>query len=99
MIYSTNITNLTGNISISNITMKPRQTYAKAGPVEIFFLVCLMIVIIFGNGLVYLAFSTVDRKLRTITNYFVINLAVSDILVGTFSMSFWLCLRTGKLIS
>ena len=71
------------------------KPYSSAGPVEIVFLAFLMAAIITGNSLVCMAFSSVDRKLRTVTNYFVINLAVSDILVGTFSLSFWLCMRTG----
>ncbi len=84
------------NISnITNTTLKSRMAYAYAGPVEVVFLIFLMVCIISGNCLVCLAFSSGDRKFRTVTNYFVINLALSDILVGIFSMSFWLCIRTG----
>ncbi|XP_065071997.1 D(2) dopamine receptor A-like isoform X2 [Rhopilema esculentum] len=105
---STNYTNFTSNsnltssiynLTVLNETMRSSfpQSYTKAGAIEITFLVFLMIVIIFGNSMVCLAFSSVDRQLRTVTNYFVINLALSDILVGTFSMSFWLCIRTGTI--
>lgn len=86
------------NSTAANSTGGYTMSYTTAEPVEICFLVFLMIVILFGNSMVCCAFSTVERKLRTVTNYFVISLAVSDILVGTFSMSIWLCIRTGKLI-
>ena len=95
---NSNLSSSIYNLTVLNETMRSSfsQSYTKAGAIEITFLVFLMIVIIFGNSMVCLAFSSVDRQLRTVTNYFVINLALSDILVGTFSMSFWLCIRTGK---
>lgn len=48
----------------------------------------LIIGTIFGNGLVCLAFHKI-RTLRTVTNYFVVSLAVADLLVGFVSMPLW----------
>eukprot|EP00794_Sanderia_malayensis_P005490 gene5490-6175_t len=90
-----NLTNIT-NSTTTKAPIFNGERYDSAGAVEIVFLVFLMICIITGNSLVCFSFSIVDRKLRTVTNYFVINLALSDILVGTFSLPFWLCIRNGK---
>uniref|UniRef100_A0A8C4Z1K0 G-protein coupled receptors family 1 profile domain-containing protein n=1 Tax=Gadus morhua TaxID=8049 RepID=A0A8C4Z1K0_GADMO len=46
-------------------------------------MVTLVIVIVAGNALVIMAF-VVDKTLRTQSNYFFLNLAISDFLVGTF---------------
>ena len=99
-ISSINNTNLSRalNLTVANSTNNTNSVYTVADPVEICFLIILMVVILFGNSVVCCAFSTVERTLKTVTNYFVINLAVSDILVGTFSVSLWLSLRTGKIV-
>ena len=47
---------------------------------------------LFGNGLVILAFYRF-HVLRTITNYFVVSLAVADILVACLSMPCWMYIR------
>ncbi|EDO35278.1 predicted protein, partial [Nematostella vectensis] len=52
------------------------------------FLLFIMIMSLSGNILVILAFKTY-RKLRTKTNYFVVSLAIADILVSLFSMPIW----------
>ena len=44
---------------------------------------------VFGNGLVVGSFIRHSR-LRTITNYFVMSLAVADIIVGTISIPIWI---------
>ena len=83
-----NSTNGTSVVSESNM---------KLGQVlEIIFLVLLMFFIIFGNILVCLAFNTFRHQLKTITNYFLVNLACSDFLVGVFPLPFWISVRTGK---
>ena len=63
---------------------------------SLFTLASLICCIIGGNVLVICAFVTVGRKIRTITNYFVVSLAVSDILVGVFSVPFWMLVQISK---
>ena len=58
------------------------QTYIITSTV---LLSVLIPVIVIGNVLVILAFGT-TRRLRTTTNYFVVSLAFTDILVGGLSL-------------
>ena len=44
---------------------------------------------IFGNGLVCAAFAT-NKRLRILTNYYVVSLAVSDILVGGINIPLYM---------
>lgn len=46
-------------------------------------MVTLVVVVVAGNALVIMAFI-VDKTLRTQSNYFFLNLAISDFLVGEF---------------
>ena len=52
------------------------------------FLVIIIIKALFGNVLVVIAFA-VFQKLRNMTNYFIVSLAVADILVAAVSMPVW----------
>eukprot|EP00794_Sanderia_malayensis_P005452 gene5452-6134_t len=54
-----------------------------------FGIVILIIAAIAGNVLVCSAFCYY-RRLRTVTNYFIVSLAVSDIMVAAISMPLWL---------
>ena len=65
--------------------------------VEIVFLAQIAVLIILGNVLVILAFAKGPRRIRTFTNYFIINLAVSDILVGCLSVPIWIFRKLGKI--
>lgn len=60
------------------------------------FLSLVIFLALFGNGLVILAFFRF-HVLRTITNYFVVSLAVADILVASLSMPFWMYFRLSAL--
>lgn len=63
--------------------------------VSTFLLIIIIILALLGNALVIRAFAAF-RKLRNLTNYFVISLAVTDILVAVFSMPVWVAyLLTG----
>ena len=53
-------------------------------------LYCLLVVtIITGNGLILTSFA-MNRKLRTVTNTFIVSLSLSDILVGLVSIPCWI---------
>jgi len=56
--------------------------------VSTFLLIIIIILTLLGNSLVIRAFFAF-RKLRNVTNYFVVSLAVTDILVAVFSMPVW----------
>lgn len=64
--------------------------------VELIVLCLIAILVLVGNVLVILAFWLGPRSIRTHTNYFVVNLAVSDLMVGLFSLPFWIINRAGK---
>lgn len=53
------------------------------------FYVIIAFLAVFGNGLVVGSFIQYSR-LRTITNYFVVSLAVADIIVGVISIPIWI---------
>lgn len=48
-------------------------------------MVIICIITIIGNALVMISFI-MDKKLRTLSNYFLLSLAVSDVMIATFSM-------------
>lgn len=74
------------NTSIS--TSSPAQFSQSFSIPSFIFLCFIFIMTLSGNTLVILAFKTY-RKLRTKTNYFVISLAIADILVALASMPIW----------
>ncbi|RWR99690.1 gastrin/cholecystokinin type B receptor-like protein [Dinothrombium tinctorium] len=49
--------------------------------------VCIFILAVVGNILVIITLA-VNRRMRSVTNAFLINLAVSDLLLGVFCMPF-----------
>ncbi|XP_047127513.1 octopamine receptor Oamb isoform X1 [Hydra vulgaris] len=64
--------------------------------VDLIYILCVGFLIISGNALVILAFWKGPRQIRTLTNYFVVNLSFSDLMVGCFSVPFRVCVRLGK---
>lgn len=66
--------------------------------IEIVVLIILCILILLGNALVILAFIKGPRSIRTHTNYFVVNLAVCDFMVGCLSVPSWILVRLGMMI-
>ena len=63
--------------------------------ISTFLLIIIIVLTLLGNSLVIRAFVAF-RKLRNVTNYFVVSLAVTDILVAVFSMPVWVAyLLTG----
>lgn len=63
--------------------------------VESLFFVVLSLIILAGNSLVCTAIYK-NRKLRTKTNYYLVSLAVADIMVGLASVPYWVYFRLGK---
>ena len=86
------------NSSSANSTSTPvaPQTFSdgfSAGTAT--FTVILILGTIFGNTLVIVAFLLYER-IRTVTNYFVVSLACTDLCVALFSMPVWVAyLLTG----
>ena len=72
------------------------QYFRKEKIVELFVLGIIEVLILFGNALVITAFFKGPRRIRTITNYFVVNLAISDLMVGVLSVPFWFTTELGK---
>ena len=62
---------------------------------ESLFFGVLSLVILAGNTLVCTAIHK-NRKLRTKTNYYLVSLAVADIMVGVFSVPYWVYFRLGE---
>ena len=56
--------------------------------ISITFLIIIILLALFGNVLVVIAFR-VFQNLRNMTNYFIVSLAVADILVAAISMPVW----------
>ena len=57
--------------------------------ITIIFLSVTSLCAIFGNALVCAAFAT-NRRLRNLTNFYVVSLAISDILVGLFNIPLYM---------
>ena len=88
------------NISNNDSTTEPPSIFHTellniTGAVAMGILIILTIV---GNSIVCASFYTF-RDLRTICNYFIISLAISDILVAVLGMPFWLLLQLTDLSS
>lgn len=76
--------------------MPPNSTKLEATSealiAESLFFGLLSLVILVGNTLVCTAIYK-TRKLRTKTNYYLVSLAVADIMVGVFSVPYWIYFR------
>ena len=66
----------------------PGSGYTQLGIILLaFFITCIMILIVVGNLLVCIAIST-EKSLKTVQNWFIASLAVSDLLLGLIIMPF-----------
>ncbi|XP_061587116.1 histamine H3 receptor [Cololabis saira] len=73
-----------GYFANASTTVQSRLVFS--GPTFVILMVMmviLVVVIVLGNALVILAFN-VDKSLRRQSNYYLLNLAISDFLVGAF---------------
>lgn len=73
----------------NNATSKDYAVSETQLVITIVFLSATSLCAIFGNALVCAAFAT-NRVLRQLTNYYVVSLAISDILVGLFNIPLYM---------
>ena len=64
--------------------------------IELLYLSIVGVFTLFGNCLVIGAFVFGASGIRTLANYFVVNLAISDLMVGCTSLPIWFVYRIGK---
>ena len=74
--------------TLNNGTIMEEKFNEKTILISTTFLVIIIVMALFGNVLIIIAFA-VFQKLRNMTNYFVVSLAVADILVAAVSMPVW----------
>lgn len=80
-------------LNSSNISWWAVVPYSGSGYTQLsiillaFFITCIMILIVVGNLLVCIAIST-EKSLKTVQNWFIASLAVSDLLLGLVIMPF-----------
>ena len=82
-----NGSSLTTTTAGESTSYKPLSSTEKTAAAT--FTVLVMFSALLGNMLVFIAFAKF-RKLRTVTNYFIVNLATTDVLVGILPMTFWI---------
>ena len=82
---------LVSNTSLfNNVTVPPDNTYGLPHPLWLTIVLgtaasIVVVVTVLGNILVLMSFA-LERSIRQPTNYFIASLALSDLLIGTFSM-------------
>jgi cholecystokinin-like receptor len=85
----TNFTEINSNTTIETnetigVLISNEQIFTLILPYSIIFLLTII-----GNALVIITLSA-NRRMRSVTNIFLLNLAVSDLLLGVFCMPFTL---------
>lgn len=84
-----NTTFLVSNFNATKTNKANDTEYNRLiGTISFVFLLLILVISFFGNTLVIISFKT-TKKLRTVTNYFVVSLAVADILIASVSMPIW----------
>ena len=66
-----------------------------AKEVSLVFLFLIAVFSVAGNGLVCAAFAT-NKRLRILTNFYVVSLAVADILIGSVNIPMWMYIRSSE---
>ena len=73
----------------SSVVVVQTNYFYEAGKVQIPLYSTIFLLAVIGNSLVILTLVQ-NKRMRTITNLFLLNLAVSDIFIGVFCMPFTL---------
>lgn len=87
-----NTTNSTSSSIVTNtntIASISSPSWLSTGRIQIPLYATILLLAIIGNSLVILTLIQ-NRRMRTITNVFLLNLAISDILLGVLCMPFTL---------
>ncbi|RWS24614.1 alpha-2A adrenergic receptor-like protein, partial [Leptotrombidium deliense] len=83
-----NVSEPSKNIPWWEVIPYPQSGYSQLSIIILaFFITCIMILIVIGNLLVCVAIST-EKSLKTIQNWFITSLAVSDLLLGLVIVPF-----------
>ncbi|KAJ1528496.1 hypothetical protein ONE63_006903 [Megalurothrips usitatus] len=85
-----NVTGLLGNGSLRNDTFQDEALYPVPLHVVLlltFFYVSISVAAIVGNGLVLWVVAT-SRRMQSVTNCFIANLALADVIIGLFAIPF-----------
>lgn len=83
-LFNTTYRNATLNIS-TNTNVAIKKPGYGIGDFQISLSICIFFLAVIGNFLVILTLIQ-NRRMRTITNLFLLNLAISDMLLGVFCM-------------
>lgn len=78
-----------GNSSVSG----DEELYEVPASLVAFLSVCyvsISVAAVVGNGLVIWVIAT-SRRMRNVTNYYIANLALADIVIGLFAIPFEVC--------
>lgn len=79
-----------GNATAANCSLQPSVPTKIAGvqlQYHLLFLLIFPVITVFGNVLVSMSVYR-ERSLQTVTNYFIVSLAISDIMVAVLVMPF-----------
>ncbi|KAJ7390741.1 hypothetical protein OS493_022824 [Desmophyllum pertusum] len=87
-----NLTNATSSVFTDGPTSMSKISPGVTNIVAAVFIALQIVMALGGNFIVIASFYTF-RDLRTICNFFIISLAISDILVALTAMPFWLTLQ------
>lgn len=85
---TTTIASLNTTSTIQNVVVSS-PSWLSTGRIQIPLYATILLLAIIGNSLVILTLIQ-NRRMRTITNVFLLNLAISDILLGVLCMPFTL---------
>lgn len=85
---TSNLTDLNGTVDrgCSNRTYRYLPHYVHSTGMVVVYILCYVLVLLLcvvGNGLVSFVILS-NRKMRSVTNLFILNLAISDLLIGVF---------------